>query len=243
VIQGDRFMSTASSQDHLAPAAPTLEADEWVVDSSRLRRFIKDVRATVRHVENPSAAMKALRPVLGELLAEDDWLADEYARPAIGSGMGGGIGQWLLFRSKDADLSLFTLVVPAWRSTPVHDHLAWGLVGLYRGEQAETVFRRVDDGQQEGVAELQVVERRLLQRGGIYDLLPPEGDIHSVVTTTEEPSISVHLLANDAGCIWRHAFDPPTRTVRAFRSGYTNRECGGGSDGEMDRRRDGEIER
>src|SRR5207237_5711532 len=125
-------------------------------------------------VASPPEALVTLRPVLGELLAEDGWLPAELASGASG-GMGGGIGQWLLYRSKEADLSLFTLVVPAWRSTPVHDHLAWGLVGLYRGEQAETVFRRVDDGRREGVAELEVVERRLLRRGGIYHLLRPDG--------------------------------------------------------------------
>jgi 3-mercaptopropionate dioxygenase len=215
-----------SAHEYLAPAAPTLAADEYAVDRPRLRRFIADVRAILDQGQGPPETLELLRPVLAELLAEDDWLPDEFASPADASkGMGGGIGQWLLFRSKDADLSLFTLVVPAWRSTPIHDHLAWGLVGLYRGEQAETVFRRLDDGREAGKANLQVVERRLLQRGGIYDLLPPDGDIHSVVTTTEEPSVSVHLLANDAGCIWRHAFDLPTQTVRAFRSGYTNRDC------------------
>ena len=219
-------MTTPAAHDYLAPAAPSLAADEWVVDNPRLRRFIADVRSVLARGDDPPAALQALRPVLGELLAQDGWLPDEYAGPAEASkGMGGGIGQWLLFRSKEADLSLFTLVVPGWRSTPVHDHLAWGLVGLYRGEQAETVFRRGDDGRREGVAELEVIERRLLQRGGIYDLLPPDGDIHSVVTVGEEPSVSVHLLANDAGCIWRHAFDLPGRSVRAFRSGYTNRDC------------------
>jgi predicted metal-dependent enzyme (double-stranded beta helix superfamily) len=211
---------------HLAPPAPRLEADEFIVDTPRLHRFVADVRAVLGRVASQAEALEQLRPILAELLAEDGWLPDEWAAPADASkGMGGGIGQWLLFRSKDADLSLFSLVVPGWRSTPVHDHLAWGLVGLYRGEQAETVFRRLDDGSREGVAELQTVGRNMLQRGGIYDLIPPDGDIHSVVTIGEEPSVSIHLLANDAGCIWRHAFDPPTRTVRPFRSGYTNRDC------------------
>lgn len=200
-------------------------SDEFVLDTPRLRRFIGDVRATLGSVDSPSGAVAALRPVLGELLAEDGWLPDEYASPCANGGMGGGIGQWLLYRSGGADLSLFTLVVPGWRSTPVHDHLAWGQVGLYRGEQAETIYRRLDDGRQEGIAELEQVERRFLEPGEIYDLLPPDGDIHSVVTTREEPSVSVHLLANDAGCVWRHAFDPAQRSVRAFRSGYTNREC------------------
>lgn len=214
------------SHEHLAPPAPLLEADEYVVDTPRVRRFVADVRDVLGRAESQAEALDLLRPVLGELLAEDGWLPDEYASPADASkGMGGGIGQWLLFRSKDADLCLFTLVVPGWRSTPVHDHLAWGLVGLYRGEQAETVFNRLDGAEADGVAELEIVERRMLERGGIYDLIPPDGDIHSVVTIGEESSVSLHLLANDAGCIWRHAFDPPSKSVRAFRSGYTNREC------------------
>jgi 3-mercaptopropionate dioxygenase len=219
-------MSANHAFSYLAPAAPPLPQDEYVVDTPRLRRFVEEVQAVLAAGHRPAEAVVALRPLLAELLAEDGWLPDEYGQPAEASkGMGGGIGQWLLFRAKDADLCLFSLVVPGWRSTPVHDHLAWGLVGLYRGEQAETVFRRTDDGQEEGTARLELVERRMLERGGIYDLLPPDGDIHSVVTIGEESSVSIHLLANDAGCIWRHAFDPPSQTVRPFRSGYTNREC------------------
>jgi hypothetical protein len=54
--------------------------------------------------------------------------------------MGGGIGQWLLFRAGDRSLTLFSLVVPPEAQTPVHDHLAWGLVGLYRGTQDERIY-------------------------------------------------------------------------------------------------------
>ena len=221
---------TSVNQPHHSPehasAAPALEADEYVVDTPRVRRFIADVRSALAAGDSPESAVKGVRPIMAELLAEDGWLPDELAREADPSkGMGGGIGTWLIYRSKEGDLSLFTLVVPGWRSTPVHDHLAWGLVGLYRGEQAETVYQRLDQGQQDGQAQVQVVERRMLQRGDLYDLLPPDGDIHSVVTIGEEPSVSLHLLANDVGCIWRHAFDPPSSTVRAFRSGYTNRPC------------------
>ena len=50
--------------------------------------------------------------------------------------MGGGIGQWALFRAGDGSLSLFSLVVPPGSRTPV-DHLAWGLVGLYQGRRTK----------------------------------------------------------------------------------------------------------
>ncbi|HVF03066.1 MAG TPA: hypothetical protein VNA27_17215 [Rubrobacteraceae bacterium] len=40
------------------------------------------------------------------------------------AGWGGGIGQWLVFRSAARDLCLFALVVPPGAATPVHNHLA-----------------------------------------------------------------------------------------------------------------------
>jgi 3-mercaptopropionate dioxygenase len=225
ILTGGAPVTTSHTHPQPAPEPVAGAPDEFVVDTPRLRRFVADVRAAIDRAASPPEAVAALRPIMADLLAEDDWLPEAYGAPCATGGMGGGIGQWLLYRSGAGDLSLFTLVVPGWRSTPVHDHLAWGLVGLYRGEQAETVFRRLDDGQREGEARLELVERRLLERGGLYDLLPPDGDIHSVVTVGEEASVSLHLLANDVGCTWRHAFEPAAGTVRAFRSGYTNREC------------------
>ena len=89
--------------------------------------------------------------------------------------MGGGIGQWLLFRAGDRSLTLFSLVVPPEAQTPVHDHLAWGLVGLYRGTQDEEIF--------EGDP-IALRERRALAPGDFYALLPPADDIHRVRTTS-----------------------------------------------------------
>ena len=44
-------------------------------------------------------------------------------------------------------------------------------------------------------------------------------------STSAETSVSIHLLANDTGCVVRHAFDPARAHVRAFRSGYSNVAC------------------
>jgi predicted metal-dependent enzyme (double-stranded beta helix superfamily) len=72
-------------------------------------------------------------------LATPDWLPATYRAAAPESGMGSGIGQWLLCRADDGSQSLFSLVVPPGSQTPIHDHLAWGLVGLYRGTQDEEI--------------------------------------------------------------------------------------------------------
>ena len=202
------------------------DGDEYLVDSPKLREFINEVRLAVgRYPDDVAAGLDTLRPAFARLLADQSWLPDQFADICTTGGMGGGIGQWLLFRGADRSLSLFSLVIPAGSATPVHDHLAWGLVGLFRGEQQETVYRRFDDGSVDDRAQLEVEELRTLHPGDFYVLLPPHGDIHGVRTTSTGSSVSIHLLGNDAGCTWRHAFEPAAAKVRSFRSGYSNRVC------------------
>jgi len=177
-----------------------------------------DAAAAIAACTSPETACDAIRPAFAALLADPAWLAPEYARDAPESGMGGGIGQWLLFRAADRSLTLFSLVVPSGSQTPVHDHLAWGLVGLYRGTQDEEIYADEDD-------DLQLRDRRALEPGDFYVLLPPRDDIHRVRTTSPETSVSIHLLTNDTGCVWRHAFDPASGEARPFRSGYVNVPC------------------
>jgi predicted metal-dependent enzyme (double-stranded beta helix superfamily) len=192
--------------------------DEFVLDTGAVHEFVAAVRGAISAAGSPQEACAAIRPHFAQLLDDQTWLPDEYAAAAPDSGMGGGIGQWLLFRAGDASLSLFSLVVPPGAETPVHDHLAWGLVGLYRGTQDEEIYARRG-------ASLELTERRALASGDFYDLLPPANDIHRVRTTSAETSVSLHLLTNDTGCVWRHAYDPETGEQRAFRSGYVNVDC------------------
>jgi fructosamine-3-kinase len=74
-------------------------------------------------------------------------------------------------------------------------------------------------------ADLKLVVKNHLGVGSFYELLPPSGDIHRVITMSDEPSISLHLLSNDIGCTLRHRFEPETGEVAPFRSGYTNKRC------------------
>src|SRR6478609_1107503 len=197
---------------------PPLEADEYVLDTPLVRALVAQVRETIDHTSGPEAACAAIEPLFAELMSNREWLPDEYQADAPKSGMGGGIGQWLLFRSADRSLCLFSLVVPAGSMTPVHDHLAWGLVGLYEGNQDEEFY-----DPQEGSIEL--MRLRPLAPGDYYVLLPPADDIHRVRTTSAETSVSIHLLANDTGCTERHTFDDRTGAARPFRSGYANAVC------------------
>jgi 3-mercaptopropionate dioxygenase len=203
----------------------TTSADEYLCDSPTMRRFIGQIQAVQAEGLPPPAMLQRMREPFAALMADQTWLLDAFAQPGAQTGMGGGIATWLLFRAGDGSLSFSALVVPPGATTPVHDHLAWGLVGLYRGQQSEVVYQRTDDGTVDGHADLVVAQRNELEPGGFYDLLPPTGDIHSVTTTGDVPSVSLHLLGADIGCMLRHSFEPERHAVRAFQSGWANAPC------------------
>ena len=197
----------------------------FLVDTPEIRALIEETRRITKAIRADADRVAALRPAFAALLAADGWLPEACARPDEASRMGGGIGQYALYRAEDGSLCLFSLVVPASAATPVHDHLAWGLVGIYRGIQDETVYRRLDDGRDPVRAQLEISKQQTLRPGEFYTLHPPADDIHFVQTVSRTPSVSIHLLANDTACIWRHRFDPASGAVTPFRSGYANAPC------------------
>ena len=216
---------TGAASGNTHAAADIAADDEYVVESPLLRSFVAEVRRVMAAEPDRARTVAALRPAFGALLADRSWLPDALQQPDQSSGMGAGISQYLVYRSATHDLTLSSLVLSAGTMTPVHDHLAWGLVGVYRGTQDEIVYRRLDDGRDPARADLEVAKRQTLERGEFYPLLPPLDDIHYVKTTSDTPSISIHLLANDTACVWRHRFEPASGLVTPFRSGYANAPC------------------
>ncbi len=197
----------------------------FIVDTPEIRMLVNETQRLTTTIADHAERVDALKETFAPLLATQDWHPESCAVPDAASRMGDGIGQYALYRAEDGSLCLFSLVVPPGAKTPVHDHLAWGLVGLYRGEQDETVYRRLDDASDEAHAQLEVSKRQSLKAGDFYALLPPTDDIHYVETISAQSSISIHLLANDTACVWRHKFNPSAGTVTPFRSGYANAPC------------------
>ena len=200
-----------------------MAGDEYLLDTPVVRDFVAGVRAAIEDAGSPAQACDAIRPSFAQLLADPAWLPERFQEGDPDSGMGGGIGQWLLFRAEDRSLSLFSLVVPSGAQTPVHDHLAWGLVGLYRGTQDEDIYAERDDG-------IELVESRALAPGDFYALIPPTDDIHRVRTTSPR-DVGLDPPAHE-----RHRLRLAPRLRRGspahgtpFRSGYVNVLCDDGA--------------
>ena len=126
--------------------------DEYVLDTPTCGRSSPTFTRRSHAASSPEAACDGDPAALRRAARRPGLASGEYRADAPESGMGGGIGQWLLYRAGDGSLSLFALVIPPGAETPVHDHLAWGLVGLYRGTQDEEIYARRDGAPRAGRA-------------------------------------------------------------------------------------------
>jgi predicted metal-dependent enzyme (double-stranded beta helix superfamily)/predicted enzyme related to lactoylglutathione lyase len=185
-----------------------------------LKAFIAEVEQVVTTTEDRCDTIAGLTPSFGALLADPTWLHADFRQPVAGKFV-----QYAIYRADNGSLSVMAMVVPPGVATPVHDHRAWGLVGVYQGRQREKVYRRLDDGSRPDYADLQQVAENILAPGDITTLVPPEGDIHMIETISDEPSISIHVLGNDIGCEHRHRYDVEQKAVHRFKSGYINTSC------------------
>jgi predicted metal-dependent enzyme (double-stranded beta helix superfamily)/predicted enzyme related to lactoylglutathione lyase len=187
---------------------------------NNLKAFIAEVEQVVASSEDRRETIARLTPSFGALLADPTWLHADFRQPVAGKFV-----QYAIYRAEDGSLSVMAMVVPPSIATPVHDHRAWGLVGVYQGRQREKVYRRLDDGSRADFADLLQVAENILTPGDITTLVPPEGDIHMIETISAEASISIHLLGNDIGCEHRHRYDVEHKAVHQFKSGYINTSC------------------
>jgi predicted metal-dependent enzyme (double-stranded beta helix superfamily) len=140
--------------------------------------FIRDAEATIDDAE---AIARRLQP----LLAQDGWLAPEHRAPGADR-----YRQHLLYVSPCRRLSVVALVWLPGQRTPIHDHVAWCVVGVYRGLERETRYRLVDGA----------LERTTTIEAGpghVEVLLPPAENIHSVQAGGDELTISIHVYGAD----------------------------------------------
>src|ERR1700720_3527375 len=153
-----------------------MTGEEFFVDHQTLRHFIAGAIEIVRGNADIATKLRQLRAPYEAMLGDPNWLPEEFKQPSGNTTMGNGIASWLLYRSELKDLSLSTLVVAPGLSTPIHNHLAWGLVGLCQGAQEEEEYDLDGDHHtdaQTASSSLRLRTRRLLTKGDFYELVPP----------------------------------------------------------------------
>lgn len=172
--------------------------DDFIADAKRI--LSEDGHDRTRVVERLTPLVKRV--------VWDDRLFDERYRVEPEDGR----PRYAYYMARDGSLQIYMVEFAPGYPTPVHDHVTWGLIGICRGRQRTTRYRRLDDGRTPGYARLEIIEDSVLERGAVYPLLPPD-DIHRIETVGDEPSYSLHVLGADLTRQHRHIFDPERGTV------------------------------
>src|SRR5437588_8886680 len=121
--------------DFDATLQPDVQARIGEVGRAALSEIHQAVEAVLREVAEPEAIIERLRAPFAAFLQRDGWLPEPCRQPIPGKA-----ASYALLRSKDPEYVLFSMVLPAGESTKVHNHLAWGLIGLWQGRQVEVQY-------------------------------------------------------------------------------------------------------
>lgn len=156
------------------------------------------------------------RPLLEELINNDDWLPTEFAQPHPQF-----YQQYLLHSDPEDRFSVVSFVWGPGQKTPVHNHTVWALIGMMRGAEKGERF-----GLPEAGKPMEMLGTDVLHPGDVDMVSPRLGDIHRVSNMFDDRvSISIHVYGGNIGRISRHVFDANTGTTKGFISGYSNEQA------------------
>lgn len=188
-------------------ANPTLDAFTNELD--------RIVRAHTNGTVDAESIVMDAKPVFEDLISDMSWLEDKYQEPVEG-----GIANYMLAKAPDNSWAVVSTVWWPGYGTPVHDHLIWGLVGVWKGSEHERRYHRLDDGSDPGYAKLEEVDVTTNEPGDVSLLIPPDEDYHLIRNDHHEPSCSIHIYGGSLDGILRHSYDLETNEVKEFRSRY-----------------------
>lgn len=177
--------------------------------------FTKEAEAAVRSNHSESDILRSLKPLMQTLVTTPGSVPPEVFAPRSDR-----FANNLVYRPKDR---AFSITAGNWlpgQTTPIHDHLTWAVVGVYEGEERESIFRRTDDRSDPKRAALELASERTNTKGHVTVL--GKAGVHRIDNVSNSPSLSVHMYGADIGTLERHSYDPVTGSIGKFLSGYCN---------------------
>lgn len=104
---------------------------------------------------------------------------------------------------------LWSVEAVVWKKgamTPIHDHLTWGVVGQYIGQELEIKYQLSSTGK------LIETSRAYFSPGEVTTLMPPD-DIHQVRNAFSGTSVSIHVYGANMRRQLRHEFNYDTGEI------------------------------
>lgn len=178
-----------------------------------LRRFVNRVATLIGSGADEAEFHPRVGEAMSTLVKDDGWLDASVAVPHPDH-----YQQYLLYADPDDRFSVVSFVWGPGQATPIHDHTAWGVIGMLRGAEIEQAYTIPDNG-----VPLPSGEPTRLSPGDVGLVSPLLGDVHQVRNAHDDRvSISIHAYGANIGKVRRHVFPADGGTAKAFVSGYSD---------------------
>lgn len=115
----------------------------------------------------------------------------DFPPPAAGQGVGASTRYRLNPDDAPGVPALYLNSINPGKTTLPHNHTTWAAIVALHGQELNRVYRRSDDGSQEGRATLEQVREVVVRPGQSVSFLPD--DIHSIHVTGDTPTLHFHL--------------------------------------------------
>ena len=179
--------------------------------SYTVAEFVSDIKSILAEKGPTEAGLTQIAQKMQELSKREDLFdLGEYRPPTPG---GNTIGSYRLHAEPDNTLIVSVSRFSHEHPTPVHTHNTWGVLCGYKGTDRYVQYDRVDDGSQEGYAQLKEVINRTITRGDAVWWREYPHDIHQQLALGDEPSWELLLMGKSTGGIERLHFDPESYQV------------------------------
>jgi len=173
----------------------------------RFHRFLTDVEDVLQTAIDETNCLPQLRRLVRQLITNSYWIQTQYAVPDPNT----GIGVITLYDEIGYPLTVqITTYLPG-TSSSIHNHGNWGIVAVLKGEDKNTLWRRIQDPQFPDRVD-PVADITLLP-GDIMSFTP--GAIHQVVAVGDEPTVAFSLYG-ETHHSRRFEFDPTTHAAKNF---------------------------
>ena len=156
------------------------------------RAFVRRLALLNRPDAGSFATASAVASELGGLLQAPDWLDEVNREPSPDA-----YRQHLLHVDEAGRFSVVALVWLPGQRTPIHDHVAWCVVGVLEGAEEEVTYSL--HGEPDGEEVLVERGRHRSAPGDVSFLVPPSENIHCVRNAGASTAISIHVYGADIG--------------------------------------------
>jgi predicted metal-dependent enzyme (double-stranded beta helix superfamily) len=185
-----------------------------------LQKFERNVRAVLQQAKTEEEIVVGIRPLLKSLLVHEEWLPENYQQP-----LSDQYASYLVYKPDDEAFAVIAFVWGPGQSSPVHDHLVWGVVGVWKGTIEEARFRPKQKETDGATIVLEQVETVTAHAGDVSHVYPPSRDIHRVSNPFDSTAITLHVYGADIGSLERNVYDLATGKIRKVITGHQNQRA------------------